>query len=77
MTALVIRLGPPLSVRLRSAVVNVVRLIGLENVTSTEPTAVFLGFGVTAAIEEIVGGVSSTNTLKVAAGETLPAASSP
>ncbi len=49
--------------------------MALENVTSTASTGVFLGFGVTAATEVMIGGVSSTNTLKVVAGETLPAAS--
>jgi hypothetical protein len=53
-TALVIRLVvPPLSVRVRLLKVKVAALIASENVTSTESTGVFLGFGVTAAIVEI------------------------
>ena len=43
--------------------------------TSTEPTAEFVALDAGPVTDEIVSGFSSTNTLNVAAGETLPAAS--
>ena len=51
-----IRLGPPLSVRLRFAVVKVEGSIGSENVTSIEPTGPLCGLE-TVESEATAGGV--------------------
>ena len=70
-----IRFEPPLSVRLRLAIVNVFRLIGAENVTSTEFTADLVALDAGPTTDERVSGFWSTSTLIMAAGETFPAAS--
>ena len=50
-TAPVIRLGPPLSVRVRAPASKLPVLIGSLKVTSSDETAVLRGLGETAAIE--------------------------
>ena len=52
MTALVIRLGPPLSVSVRAESVKVARLTGSLNVTSMDETVELRGLGETAAIDD-------------------------
>ena len=72
----VIRFGPPLSVRVKSAIVKLVGSIGLEKVTSTVDTTALRGLGEVAETAVIVGGARSMKALTIAAAETLPAASS-
>ncbi len=53
--------------------VNVDGSIGLEKVTSTEPTAVLRGLGETPVIVVIAGGLRSMKAVKSPATDTLPA----
>jgi len=57
-TALVIRLDPPLSVSVRAPAARLFVLIGSLKVTSTAETGVFRGLGETAAIDVIVSEVA-------------------
>jgi hypothetical protein len=58
-TALVIRLDPPLNVSERALVVNVLGTIGLEKVTVSDETGVLRVLGSTGVRLVIVGGVLS------------------
>ena len=77
MTPLLIRLGPPLSVRVRAPGVRLLVLIGSLKVTSIVETAVFRGLGETAAIELTVSGarIWTVCWAAVGVGWTLPALS--
>ena len=74
-TAPVIRFGPPLSVRLRSAVMNVDGSIGLEKVTPMVSTTVFRTLGDGPERETMVGGVRSMVAVKSPGCEMFPARS--
>ena len=74
--------GVPLRVRLKSAAVNVVKSIRLENVTSIEATVVFRGSGVTSMTSVTDGELrsitqlSEADPLRIPGGVAIPLADS-
>src|ERR1700733_10767392 len=71
-TALVIRLGPPSSVRVKAPALRLPKLIGVLKETSMPETAEFRGLGETVAIEVIESACTFANEKE--AGAATPVA---